>query len=125
MTSLPIAPESQEAEPTTQSSAGSESADVNGFVTRILAVAKFLLSDPLSKETRVERKTLLAFSAIGIVVVKTGLIPSKIVALGIEFSATDKAMFLKALACVIVYFVVAFLIYAWSDYLIFHYTHGL
>ena len=62
------------------------------------------LRDPLSKETRLERRNLLGASAIGIVIVKTGLVPSKISALGIEFSQTDQRSLLLAIAAVISYF---------------------
>jgi len=75
------------------------------------------LRDPLSTETRTERRTLLGASAIGIVIVKTGLIPSKISALGIEFTQTDQRSLLLAIAAIVSYFLVAFLIYATSDFL--------
>lgn len=76
-----------------------------------------ILSDPLSKETRSDRKTLLGITAFAIMVVKTGLIPTKISTLGIEFSPTDKVMLLKVIAAVIVYFIVAFVVYGITDYL--------
>ena len=78
---------------------------------------QILLKDPLSKETRTERRILLGASAVGIVIVKTGLVPSKISALGIEFNQTDQHSLLRAVAAVIVYFLFAFLIYAGSDYI--------
>jgi hypothetical protein len=40
------------------------------------------IQDPLSDVTRAERKTLLGLSAVGIVIAKSGLVPSKISALG-------------------------------------------
>jgi hypothetical protein len=70
------------------------------------------LKDPLSEVTRNERKTLLGLSAIGIVVAKTGLVPTKISALGIEFDARDQTALLRILAGIIAYFVAAFLVYA-------------
>ena len=76
-----------------------------------------LLGDQLSTETRNERRTLLGASALGIVIVKTGLVPSKISALGIEFSQTDKRSLLLATAAIVIYFLIAFLIYALSDFL--------
>jgi hypothetical protein len=72
--------------------------------------------DFLSDLTRKERRNLLAASAIGIVVAKTGLVPTKIAALGIEFSPTDRTTFLKCLSGVVAYFLVAFIIYAADDY---------
>jgi hypothetical protein len=88
---------------------------------KVLPVA-VLLRDPLSKETRAERRTLLAASAIGIIIVKTGLVPSRISALGIEFNQTDQHSLLLATAAVILYFFAAFLIYAGSDLLLWRLT---
>ena len=84
--------------------------------------ADVLLRDPLSKETRAERRSLLGASAIGIVIVKTGLVPSKISALGIDFNQTDQRSLLLAIASVIGYFLLAFLIYAGSDFLLWRLT---
>ena len=81
-----------------------------------------LLRDQLSKETRTERRTLLGVSAIGIVIVKTGLVPAKISALGIEFNQTDQRSLLLAVAAVTIYFLIAFLIYAASDFLLWRTT---
>ena len=72
--------------------------------------------DPLTEVTRKERRALLGMAAIGIIVVKTGLVPSKISALGIDFSLTDQTMLFRALGCVICYFLVAFILYAASDF---------
>lgn len=71
--------------------------------------------DALSELTRKERRLLLAVSAIGIIVKLTGLVPKKIVALGIEFSETDRVLLLRCLAGIIGYFLVSFLIYAIDD----------
>ena len=73
------------------------------------------LRDPLSDVTRKERRTLLGVSALGIVIVKSGLVPSKISALGIEFNQADQQALLRALAAVTVYFLAAFFIYGTSD----------
>jgi len=73
------------------------------------------LRDPLSEVTRKERRVLLAVSALGIVIVKTGLVPSKVTALGIEFSHADQQALILALAAVVGYFLLAFIIYATSD----------
>jgi hypothetical protein len=78
---------------------------------------EILLGDPLSKVARTERKTLLGVSAVGIVIAKSGLVPSKITALGIEFNQADQSIILRMLAWVVIYFLVAFLIYALADLL--------
>jgi hypothetical protein len=76
-----------------------------------------LLSDPLGDATRKERRSLLIISIIGITITKTGLVPSKISAIGIEFAETDKQTLLAILAIVTFYFLIAFLVYAISDFL--------
>jgi len=73
------------------------------------------LRDPLSEVTRKERRTLLGASAIGVLILRTGLVPSKIAALGIEFNQADQKALLGALGAIVVYFLVAFMIYASSD----------
>ena len=73
--------------------------------------------DPLSEVTRAERKTLLLVSAIGIVMELTGLVPSKITTFGVEFSEADQDLLLGLFGGVVIYFLVAFLVYAWSDFL--------
>lgn len=52
--------------------------------------AEILVADPLESVTRRERKTLLGLCAIGIAIVHMELVPTKISALGIEFSKTDQ-----------------------------------
>jgi hypothetical protein len=79
--------------------------------------ANILLKDPLSEVTRSERRTLLATSAVGLVIVKAGLIPTKISALGIEFTQTNQKYLLLAIAAIIIYFLIAFLLYAGSDFI--------
>ena len=75
------------------------------------------LQDPLSDVTRRERKVLLGVSAIALVVSQTGMVPTKLSALGIEFGASDQRALLQVFSAVIVYFTVAFIIYGASDYL--------
>src|SRR3972149_1614277 len=72
--------------------------------------------DPLSEVTRKERRSLLGVSTIGIIMVKTGLIPEKITAFGVKFSKTDQKSLLFIVAFIIVYFLISFVIYAWSDF---------
>jgi hypothetical protein len=79
-------------------------------------ISEIRLRDPLSNVTRRERRTLLGASALGIVIVKSGLVPTKVTALGIEFSRTDQHALLLSLGAVVGYFVVAFAMYAASDF---------
>lgn len=76
-----------------------------------------LLGDPLDEVTRRERRSLLGVSVIGIVLVKTGLVPSKITALGIEFSPADQRSLLLVFSLIVFYFLAAFIVYGVSDYL--------
>ena len=75
------------------------------------------LRDPLSEVTRKERKMLLGISVLSIFITKTGLIPSKISAFGIDFEKTDQQAFQIVMAFVVVYFLVAFFLYGLSDFL--------
>jgi hypothetical protein len=60
---------------------------------------------------------LLAISLLGVGLVKTGLVPTKIAALGVEFDKTSQKALLFLVAVVAAYFLVAFLIYALADFL--------
>ena len=75
-----------------------------------------LVRDPLAPVTRKERLYLLAVSMIGIAMVKTGLVPTKIATFGIELDKPNRSALLFLLALITIYFFVAFLIYAASDY---------
>lgn len=75
------------------------------------------LRDPLSEVTRKERRFLLGTSALGITLVKTGLVPTKIPAFGIEFAHIEQRALLLIIALVTIYFLIAFVIYATSDFL--------
>ena len=86
------------------------------------SASEIRLKDPLTDVTRKERRSLLGVSALGIVMVKTGLVPSKISALGIDFSPTDQKTILRAVAVVVGYFLVAFLLYAASDFFAWRYA---
>jgi hypothetical protein len=66
------------------------------------------IRDPLSKVTRTERRYLLGVSVITIAIVQTGFVPSKVAALGVEFSQGDQRKLLGILALVTMYFLVAF-----------------
>lgn len=82
------------------------------------------LRDPLSDVTRRERRALLGSSTLGIVIVKTGLVPSKITALGIEFTQADQRSLLLSIAAIISYFLIAFVVYAASDFLAWRLSYG-
>ena len=76
-----------------------------------------LLQDPLSEVTRKERKMLLGASILGVALVKTGLVPTKISALGVEFEKANQQALLGIVALVALYFLAAFVIYAAADFL--------
>ena len=78
--------------------------------------ADILASDPLRQVTRHEKQALLAVSAISLVVAESGLVPSRISALGVEFDPADQRVFLVALAGLVAYFLLAFAIYAAQDF---------
>jgi hypothetical protein len=73
------------------------------------------LSDPLTELTRRERRMLLAVCAIGLIIAKTGFIPKKITALGIDFDPADQRTMLEIIAVIVTYLLVAFVFYALSD----------
>src|SRR5260221_1629280 len=76
------------------------------------------LDDPLKDVTRKERKMLLGISVLAIVLVKTGLVPTKISALGVEFSETHQQALLLIVSLVDIYFLFAFVIYATTDFFV-------
>ncbi|MDR3579158.1 MAG: hypothetical protein P4L44_04240 [Oryzomonas sp.] len=78
--------------------------------------SEILLKDPLSELTRKERRMLIVVSSIAITMIKTGLVPSKISALGVEFTTANQSSILNMIAYIIVYLLVAFAIYAFSDF---------
>ena len=79
--------------------------------------ARLRVRDPLSDITRKERRAFLGVSLLGVVIQKTGLIPTEISSLGVKFGSTDQRALLLVLAAVTGYFLVAFIIYAASDFL--------
>lgn len=78
--------------------------------------AEVLVRDPLTPVTRKERLYLLAVSLTGIAMVRTGLVPSKIATFGIELDKPNRSALLFLLALVAIYFLVAFILYAASDW---------
>jgi hypothetical protein len=79
--------------------------------------ADVLVRDPLTPVTRKERLYFLAVSMIGIAMVRTGLVPSKIATFGIELDKPNRNALLFLLALVTIYFFAAFVIYAAADYI--------
>jgi hypothetical protein len=81
------------------------------------SVGDVKLRDPLSEVTRKERKFLLGISIIAITLVKAGIVPTKLSALGVEFGKTDQQSLLWVLGLITLYFLIAFIVYASSDFL--------
>lgn len=73
------------------------------------------LTDPLSDASKRERRNLLASSFIGILVALTGLVPTKISSLGIEFTNINQRYFLLAITALIIYFIIGFTIVGIAD----------
>jgi hypothetical protein len=80
-------------------------------------IREILVRDQMSPVTRKERLYLLVVSIVGIAMVTTGLVPSKIATFGIELDSPNRDALLLLLALVNVYFLLAFSIYAVSDYM--------
>lgn len=75
------------------------------------------LRDPLSQVTRGERRMLLGVSVLSIFIARTGLIPTKISALGVELGASDQRAFLLVMSGIVAYFVIGFVLYGLTDFL--------
>jgi hypothetical protein len=82
-----------------------------------LSSAANCIAPALSERAAAERRGLLAVSTACIGIGWTGSIPSKISALGIDFSPSNKTGFLWVLAAIATYFLVAFVCYAVPDLL--------
>ena len=76
------------------------------------------LSDPLSEIARKERRNLLIASTVGLLMSKAALVPTRLPALGIEFSAPDQRTIVGFAAFTVLYFLGAFVLYGLSDFLI-------
>ncbi len=72
--------------------------------------------DPLTEVTRRERKALLGVAMLGLALVKVPLVPAKLAAFGIEFSEVNRENFAFMYALVVGYFLIAFVVYAFSDF---------
>lgn len=73
------------------------------------------LREPFNETTRKTRRNLLAASVLGVVIAKVGLIPSKISAFGIDFTAANQQSLVLLLAFAIAYFGLAFIVYLYSE----------
>ncbi len=84
---------------------------MNPFETQIIRV-----SDPLSAHGRSLRKSLLLSSIVSAAVAQAGFFPTKISALGLEFTQADRLSVLWLLAIVVTFFLISFIVVAWGDY---------
>src|SRR2546428_596589 len=75
-----------------------------------------LLGDPLSETVRRERRGLLAVSLLAIAVVNGHLMPARLVMADIELSIDNQRFLLWLLTVVVGYFLLAFVLYALSEY---------
>ena len=91
----------------------SEEPDPHEFLS---SLQRLNLRDPLQENTRKERRLLLIASFIAIAVAQTGLIPTKIEALGIAVEKADQRAFLLLLAVLVIYLSLTFIIYAATDF---------
>jgi hypothetical protein len=84
----------------------------------VIRTDQLLLQDPLSKVSRQERTRLLVSSVCGLIVAKAGILPNKIESLGIEFSTSNRKAMIIILGFVVLYFLLAFVIYGFFDILL-------
>jgi hypothetical protein len=73
---------------------------------------------PLTDTTRRIRKPLLLLCLIGVLMIKTGLIPERVTALGIEFTKTNQGTILLITGASLAYFLVGFVICVTCDLLV-------
>lgn len=76
-----------------------------------------LTKDPLSEATRRERKALLGLSLLAIVIMKANLIPSELSAFGLTIDNVRREWLIISVAALVGYFLIAFMAYAFSDFL--------
>lgn len=77
----------------------------------------FHYEDPLSEVTRKIRRNLLATASMSYLIVFMGLLPTKLLTLGIEFSEQNQFSFLVIILCLVLYFGITFSIYAVEDFI--------
>lgn len=78
---------------------------------------KAYLKNPLSEIAKGERKALLGVSLLAVSISYLGIEPSQINAVGFSFNIDDFKNIYLILKLVIIYFLVAFSIHAYSDFL--------
>jgi hypothetical protein len=76
------------------------------------------LADPLSSISRTERRNLLIASAIGVLVAKAGLVPTRFSTLGLEFQEPEQRVLIWVVFATVIYFVLAFALYGVADFFI-------
>jgi hypothetical protein len=74
------------------------------------------IADPLSPVTRTERQWLLLSNVVLFAIVYGGLVPSKISAMGIEITKTNRRVLIGILEVVAIYFLTGFVLYAKADW---------
>jgi hypothetical protein len=79
--------------------------------------SELYVSDPLSEVTRKVRRSLLGVCILSMALVKAGLLPSKITALGIELFIKEQRSLTTLLLWVVVYFLISFIVYSLSDFI--------
>jgi hypothetical protein len=79
-------------------------------------LAEAAVKDPLSEVTRKERRFLLGFSIICYALLRAELVPTRISAFGVDFSDANRQALLHVLALAMVYLLIAFAVYAASDF---------
>ncbi|MGZ5199390.1 MAG: hypothetical protein ACXWC4_06420 [Telluria sp.] len=72
--------------------------------------------NPLTETTRKERTSLLGLSVLGVALVKIPLVPERFSAFGIDFSHVNQRRLVELYALVIIYYLVAFGLYALTDF---------
>jgi len=77
---------------------------------------------PLSETTWKERRSLLVAGMIGIIIVKLGIVPAKISALGVELTPQNQESLKVVLSFVVFYFLICFVIQLILDVLGWTYT---
>lgn len=83
---------------------------------------QYLLQDVLRDVTRKERRTLLGLATVAIIIAKENVKLSSINVLGLNLGNTDNDRLLFLMGLVVVYFFVAFIIYAALDLVSWRFT---
>ncbi len=70
----------------------------------------------LTDRTLKLRRNFLIVSCVGIIIAKTGLVPTEITALGLKFSEVNQQDFLWLVAGIIAYYLIAFYVHSICDF---------